>query len=158
MTLHVIDHLGPTRDLFNLLRDNLAGEATAGRDVLVGLGGAPDGILLDSQDRLIDPYVMIYPLPSAWIYGSLEYPEDGANLIYQVTSVGRTYDGCLITADKVRRIIVERNANGSYAYPTPPNPGTTIVRRRQRAFGQLEPEVGRWRSDNTYDLEVQANG
>lgn len=157
MTAHVIDRVLVTKAMFDLLETNLAGRGTDGRDYHVGMATAPDLLLKDTQNRLIDPYAILYVWPSPWLYGSLQYPEDGANLIYQVTSVGRTYDSCLIMSDLIRRIVVERSGSGAYVYPIPADQ-TSVLRRRQRSFGTVTPDNGLWKADDVYDLEVQANG
>jgi hypothetical protein len=64
------------------------------------------------------PYVIIYPISTIdWGGTPLDYPNEMLEFVVQTTSVGEIPEQAEKMADMVRKIMVGRNANGSYLYP-----------------------------------------
>lgn len=137
------------------LRDTLRGGL--GVNNKVDVGEAPRDILKDDQGRLTHPYAVINAWPSLVTYGSLELPDSGARLTYQVTSVGRTDESAQVLADRIRRVVLERHANGSFRYPISAGGSMTVTGRWQRELGLMIPAGGLWNVHDLFDLEVEAN-
>lgn len=151
MVAGIIERSPVTNGLRDLLRGSL------GVNYKVDVGEAPRDIEFDAQGRLIHPYAVINPWPSQHVYGSLELPESGARLSYQVTSVGRTDESAQVLADRIRRVVLERLANGSFRYALSVGVSMIVTDRTQRELGLLTPAGGLWNVHDLFDLEVQAN-
>jgi hypothetical protein len=151
MVAGIIERSPVTNGLRDLLRGAL------GVNNKVDVGEAPRDIELDGQGKLIHPYAVINAWPSLVVYGSLELPESGARLTYQVTSVGRTDESAQVLADRIRRVVLERLANGSFRYSLIAGGSMTVTDRSQRELGLLTAAGGLWNVHDLFDLEVQAH-
>jgi hypothetical protein len=60
------------------------------------------------------PYGIVYPINDGQYLGGLGAPENCAEFAFQVTSVGATSDQCEWLSDRVRGVILGRNADGAY--------------------------------------------
>jgi hypothetical protein len=87
------------------------------------------------------PYGILYPVSSGSFTGG-EYAsvEVDGNYVYQVTSVGGTYDQCEWLSDRVRLAILGRTATDSFAFDIEPvaangNPYPTVVMGRESESG-----------------------
>jgi len=152
MTAFILERSPVTVGLRDMLR------AALGVDYKVEYGESPRDIVFDAQNRLVHPYAVIYQFSSFDFYGSLAHPDDGASLLYQITSVGRTDESAGVMSDRVRRAILERTASGSFTNQINAGDSMTVISRRQREAGMLVAESGLWNAHDLYDLEVQANG
>lgn len=160
MSNYIIERNPVANGLLQMLRAfnaGITGPVGNKRDIKGEIGEAPRDLHLDSDKRLIDPYWIIYPMPSFGSYGSLEHPDDGARLSFQITSVGRTDDSATITSDRIRRAILERTDTGSFVRAINAGASMTVIGRMQREFGFAQLDSGRWTIVDTYDLEVQAH-
>jgi hypothetical protein len=147
-----------TEGLKAMLLDALAGAASEGRDLFVEIGSAPEAILLELTDdgKLVDPYGIIYPLPSVGVRGTLGNPERSAPLSYQVTSVGRTAQSAQVMADLIRPAVTSHLSGGAFLHPIDAGAGMVVCGRRCIEIGQALASNGLWQVDDTYVLDVQA--
>lgn len=152
MTAYLIERHPVTQGLAALLATYLDPFAQ------VGVGEAPRDLTYDSQNRLANPYCVVYALPTLGIgaWGDLAHPDSGGRLTYQVTSVGRTDDSAGITADRVRRGLLERATNGAFVRSISAGASMTVVDRWQGELGMLVPDAGLWNVHDLFNLEVQA--
>lgn len=87
----------------------------------------------------VPPYAIVYPLAGGTTWGPmLEGPDEGAQLPYQITSVGLRSDQATWMADKVRQAILGRT-NGSLTSPLVV-PGVTVLDREFSAYGGQDRE------------------
>lgn len=64
------------------------------------------------------PYVMVTPIPGGETVGPpLATPEADVEVYYQTDCVGGTASQAVWMADEVRKIVVGRNATGTFDYP-----------------------------------------
>jgi len=149
MAGHVLELTPVTVGLHDMLRNAL------GIDYKVEVGEAPrDAQIVDNQ--LVYPYAVIYPFPTFLVYGDLAHPDSGGSIAYQITSVGRTDDSAGIMADRVRRMILERTASGSFVNPISAGGSMKVIDRRLGQAGALTATAGLWSGVDLYYLEVQA--
>lgn len=155
---HVIERSPVTTGFKAMLLAGLVGAASGGRNLYVEIGSAPQASLLnkDEQGRLIDPYGIIYPVTSVLLYGSYGYPQDGATVPYQVTSVGRNRESAEVMSDLVRKVVTVRTGGGSWVHPLNAGVSMSVVDRRCREFGTSESIEGLWQVSDVFELEVQA--
>jgi hypothetical protein len=122
----------------------------------VGDGVAPENVL-DAQNRLLAPYVIVYGITSPVFGGSLAHPEEMAGLQFQVTSVGGNRRSALIMRDRVSRAILGRTASGAFEQPITTGSTVTVIDRRVFEYGTPEAVQNLWQVPDTYVLEVQAH-
>lgn len=119
------------------------------------LAAIPDDVQYDAQDRLVDPYSIIYPL-----HGQPSYPdlEDKwcVTLMYQVTNVGQNADQAQWMADASRKALTSRASNGDWTNPITASDASVIDRRLREEGGPESTGGGLWQVVDTYDLEVIA--
>lgn len=85
------------------------------------------------------PYAIVYPLAGGATWGpDYDGPNEGADLPYQVTSVGLREDQAQWMADKVRDALLRR-LNGALAAQLAV-PGVTVLDRDITGFGGLDRE------------------
>lgn len=85
------------------------------------------------------PYAIVYPLTGGATWGpTYDGPDEGADLPYQVTSVGLRQDQAEWMADKVRQAMLARQ-NGSLAAQLAV-PGVTVLDRAITAYGGVDRE------------------
>lgn len=104
----------------------------------VGRATAPlvDG---DPADLGDGPYAIVYQLPGGGTWGPGLYgPDEGAQLPFQVTSVGRRSDQADWMADRVRQAMVGRT-NGTLTADLVV-PGVTVLDREFSAYGGHDRE------------------
>lgn len=104
----------------------------------VGRATAPlvDGVPADLESG---PYAIVYQLPGGDTWGPfLSGPDEGAQLPYQVTSVGKRSDQADWMADRVRRAMVGRT-NGALT-ATLAVPGVTVLDREFTTYGGQDRE------------------
>ena len=164
MANFLIERNPVTTGLKTMLNTHFTGGGTGGTNLKIGVGAAPLDLLKDANNQLVDPYAIIYPLPSQTIYspgmfrGTLAHPDSGATLIYQITSVGRTDQSAQIMADRVRRAVMERGTNGQFLRSISVGASMAIIHRTNREIGLAQPSEGLWQVVDLYELEVQASG
>jgi hypothetical protein len=149
VTAFILERVPVTTGLLSMLRTFTGNKGEVGE--------APRDIVLNEDGQLIDPYFVVYPIPSLNVWGDMAHPEAGARLSYQITSVGRTDESAGIMADRVRLGILERANSGSFARAIATGVSVTVIDRALREMGFLTPEAGRWTIYDTFDLEVQAH-
>lgn len=157
MSQYILERAPITAGLKAMLQNWTAAKGTNNTDMLGEVGEAPRGLVKTSDGKLINPYWIIYPMPTFEPYGDLAHPESGARLAYQITSVGRTDESCQIMSDLIRRGILERSATGEFVRAIAAGASMSVIDRRAFEFGFLTPEAGRWTIYDTYILEVQAH-
>lgn len=135
-----------------------AAAGTDGRPLYTEIGSAPAGHLLVKTDdgKLIDPYTILYPIGAVGIRGTLGQPERSAPLMYQLTSVGRTYQSAQVMADLNRAAVIARAPGGVFLHPLDAGLSMVVSDRRNNEIGTPEPSEGLWQVADTYVLEVQA--
>jgi hypothetical protein len=149
MTAFILERVPVTAGLLSMLRSFTANKGE--------IGEAPRDVVVNEDGQLIDPYFVIYPIPSLNLWGDMAHPESGARLSYQITSVGRTDESAGIMADRIRRGVLERSGSGSFARSISAGVSMSVIDRALREMGFLTPEAGRWTIYDTFDLEVQAH-
>jgi hypothetical protein len=157
MVAFVLERTPVTSGLLTMLRSWLVGKGASGRDLKIEIGETPRDPFVDAQNKLVDPYAVIYPWPSLRSYGDLAHPESGATLSYQITSVGRTDESAGFMSDLIRRGILERLDSGSFTRALAAGASMTVTGRWVREVGMLTSEAGLWNVHDLYDLEVQAH-
>lgn len=60
------------------------------------------------------PYLIVYPLPMGVAVPTLGNPEDGAELHFQVSAIGRRRDQADLAVDKARAAIFVRAGSGAH--------------------------------------------
>lgn len=117
----------------------------------------PDGVAFDADEKLIDGYGIVTPLPGVPDYGTLE-DEWCVLLQYQVTNVGQNADQAQWTADRSREALTSRDPATGNDWTNPITVSDALViDRRLREEGGPEPSGGGlWQVVDTYDLEVIA--
>lgn len=159
MVAHLVERSPVTEGLETMLASFFVGLGEAGSDLQIRIGEAPkpEDLLRDDRGKLINPYAIIYPWPSVGLYGTMAYPESGARLLYEITSVGRTDNSAGIMADRVRRGVLERASNGSFVRTIPAGASMTVIDRAQAEIGLAVPQAGLWNVHDVFALEVQAD-
>lgn len=85
------------------------------------------------------PYAIVYPLTGGDTWGpTYDGPEEGADLPYQVTSVGLRLDQAEWMADRVRQAMLRR-LNGALAAQLAV-PGVNVLDRALSGFGGADRE------------------
>lgn len=158
MAQFLIERTLVTTGLRDMLRTHFTGAGTGGTDLVGEVGEAPRNLNKNSNGLLIDPYWILFPMPTALGFGDLAHPESNGRLPYQLTSVGRTDESAGIMADLIRRAILERDGSGSFVRAISAGASMSVIDRSQREIGFLTPEAGLWNVHDTFDLEVQAHG
>jgi hypothetical protein len=98
------------------------------------LCGAPD------DPRL--PYFIVYPIDGPEPDGSMMFPAENAELVYQVTSVGGSPTQCQMMGDRVWKAVLERDAHGFFKYPLVIAGVDIQDRRPNGGQGGLDRETG----------------
>lgn len=106
----------------------------------VGRATAPIQADGTPYDPAQDPYAIVWPIPGGTSWGpGLVAPDAGAQLHYQVTSVGARSDQADWMADKVRQAMVGRTAGGQLA-ATLTVPGVAVLDRELSLYGGVDRE------------------
>lgn len=74
--------------------------------VLVGDGETPDGAGWPASGGPFVPHANLHPIPGGVTSGTVERPDDDAEMIYQVTAVGSTREQCEWVADECRDVLL----------------------------------------------------
>lgn len=75
------------------------------------------------------PYLVVDLIGAGVSYGSVGAPDDTAEVVWQVTAVGETFESCQIAMDKARTAILERDGLGDGFSNTLPASFVTVVNR-----------------------------
>lgn len=85
------------------------------------------------------PYGIVYPIPGGVFSGSMDQPDEDAEGVVQVTSVGETVDSVLAMAALVRSYFLSREPDGAFAFPIDPGEGWAVVFRRPTIAPGVDP-------------------
>lgn len=121
-------------------------------ELLRSVTGRPIGVVNvpaseSGEQNPVCPYAIIYPVPGGYFDGPFfATPDVDAEYVFQVTSVGETYDQCEWMADRVRAAILGRSSDRSFTYDLvlldpEGDPDTRIVNDRRPESGP--GDVGR---------------
>jgi hypothetical protein len=89
----------------------------------VGLGEPPE------MDPVTYPFMVVTPIPGQAFYGGMQDPLDMAELIYQVTSVGKIYGQATAASDRAVAAFADhwRDITGACGVPEVARRGTVRV-------------------------------
>lgn len=108
MTLDVTLSPPPRREVTRVLASTLA-TSTTRPFAVADVPPADAGKLTPTP-----PYGIVYPINDGGFLGGLGAPENCAEFAFQITSVGATSDQCEWLSDRVRNVLLGRNAQGTY--------------------------------------------
>jgi hypothetical protein len=76
------------------------------------------------------PYFIVYPVDGGGSDGSMAFPDENTEFVYEITSVGRTAEQVEMMGDRVWRAMLERDASGKFLHPIALAGGVGVSDRR----------------------------
>lgn len=102
--------------------------------------GGPDPTVTITYDLM--PYLVVDLIGAGISYGSAGAPDDTAEVVWQVTAVGETFESCQVAMDKARTAILERDGAGDGFSNTLPAAFVTVVNRTWEGDAGTQVEGG----------------